>query len=155
MFGKEVVRRCIEQGEARVVFAEESVWGPIMDKLFAKNEKGKGREGEERIEMSEYNAIAWVNDMGRDRFGNASRRLLGEAIGANDLGVKHVRVWGRSMSRRVFPHGSADFLLLNVLVYALSRKALPACKLARKWDLGRENARWCALTQLEVTIFRI
>ncbi|KAG9318812.1 Non-repetitive/WGA-negative nucleoporin C-terminal-domain-containing protein [Chiua virens] len=88
-FGSEVVRWCIEQGEARVVFAEESVWGPIMDKLFAKGWKGKEREGEQVVARSEYNAIAWVNDMGRDRFGDASRRLLGEASSAGDLGVKH------------------------------------------------------------------
>ncbi|KAG8217837.1 Non-repetitive/WGA-negative nucleoporin C-terminal-domain-containing protein [Butyriboletus roseoflavus] len=88
-FGSEVVRWCIQQGEARVVFAEESIWGPIMDKLFVKDKKGKGREGEERAVRSEYNAIAWVNDMGRDRFGDASGRLLGEATGASDLGVKH------------------------------------------------------------------
>jgi nuclear pore complex protein Nup133 len=64
-----------------------------MDKLFAKDKKGKGREGEERVVKSEYNAIAWVNDMGRDRFGDANGRLLEEAAGAGDLGVKHVRVW--------------------------------------------------------------
>lgn len=109
-----------------------------MDKLFAKDKKGKGREGEERLARSEYNAIAWVNDMGRDRFGEASGRLLGEATGASDLGVKHVRVWGRS--------GYSIFLCLlmvaltyiswMVLVHALSWKALPACKLARGWDAG-------------------
>ena len=99
-FGNEVVRWCIEQGEARVVFAEENVWGPIMDKLFAKDKKGKGREGEERVARSEYNAIAWVNDMGRDRFGDASGRLLEEATGAGDLGVKHVRVWISQASPR-------------------------------------------------------
>ncbi|KAF8136731.1 hypothetical protein EV363DRAFT_1395817 [Boletus edulis] len=88
-FGNEVVRWCIEQGEARVVFAEESVWSPIMDTLFAKDKKGKGKEGEERAARPEFNGIAWVNDMGRDRFGEASRRLLEEAMGASNLGVKH------------------------------------------------------------------
>jgi nuclear pore complex protein Nup133 len=91
-FGSEVVRWCIEQSEESVVFAEESVWGPIMDKLFARDPKGKRREGEERTVKSEYNSVAWINDMGRDRFGDASRRLLGEARGASDLGVKHVGV---------------------------------------------------------------
>ncbi|KAF8843579.1 hypothetical protein BDN67DRAFT_964047 [Paxillus ammoniavirescens] len=88
-FGREVVRWCIEQGEARTVFAEEGVWGPIMDGLFGKDKKGKGREGDERTTKSEYNAIAWVNDMGRGRFGDASGRLLGEVKGAGEVGVRH------------------------------------------------------------------
>lgn len=62
-----------------------------MDKLFTKDKKGKGKEGEEHVGRSEFNTIAWVNDMGRDRFGDASVRLLEEAAGANNLGVKHVR----------------------------------------------------------------
>lgn len=138
-FGSEVVRWCVEHNEARVVFAEESVWGPIMDKLFAKDKKGKGRECEERMAKSEYNAIAWVNDMGRDRYGDASERLLGEAAGAGDLGVRHVRAW-------MFPSFSSwsciNFFFL-VLVHAFPREALPARKIARRWYVGREDARWC------------
>ncbi|KAF9227508.1 hypothetical protein BS17DRAFT_746046 [Gyrodon lividus] len=88
-FGREAVRWCIEQGEARAVFAEEGVWGSIMDGLFGKNKKGKGREGDERVTKSEYNAIAWVNDMGRGRFGDASGRLLREAKSAGEVGVRH------------------------------------------------------------------
>ncbi|KIK91679.1 hypothetical protein PAXRUDRAFT_830622 [Paxillus rubicundulus Ve08.2h10] len=88
-FGREVVRWCIEQGEARTVFAEEGVWGPVMDGLFGKDRKGKGREDDERMTKSEYNAIAWVNDMGRGRFGEASGRLLGEVKGAGEVGVRH------------------------------------------------------------------
>lgn len=143
------MRWCIEQGEARVVFAQENVWGPIMDKLFAKNEKGKGREGEEQVARSEYNAIAWVNDMGRDRYGSASMRLLGEAMGASDLGVKHVRVWGCCVFRYFSPRGGANCSFLDVLVYALTRKTFPTRKLARGWNVGRGNARWCGLTYLK------
>lgn len=144
-FGNEVVRWCIAQGEARVVFAEESVWGPIMDKLFAKDKKGKKREGEERAVRSEFNAIAWVNDMGRDKFGDASGRLLEEATGASNLGVKHVRVRGIPKCSRAL---TAFFL--DVLVYAFTREALSSCKLARRWDDGREDARWCAASLLNV-----
>ncbi|KIJ69004.1 hypothetical protein HYDPIDRAFT_172503 [Hydnomerulius pinastri MD-312] len=87
-FGREVVRWCVEQGEARVVFAEEDVWGPVMDGLFGMG-KGKGREGDEGRTKGEYNGIAWVNDMGRGRFGEASGRLLREAKGAGEVGVRH------------------------------------------------------------------
>jgi hypothetical protein len=61
-----------------------------MDGLFGKDKKGKGREGDERTTRSEYNAIAWVNDMGRGRFGEASGRLLGEVKGTGEVGVRHV-----------------------------------------------------------------
>ncbi|KAI6036255.1 hypothetical protein BKA83DRAFT_108575 [Pisolithus microcarpus] len=74
-FGREVVRWCIEHGEARVLFAEEDVWGPYMDDVFADGD--------------EFNSIAWVNDMGRSRFGDASRRLIKVSKGATEVGQKH------------------------------------------------------------------
>ncbi|KIM58886.1 hypothetical protein SCLCIDRAFT_127429 [Scleroderma citrinum Foug A] len=67
-FGREVVRWCVEHGEARVLFAEEDVWGTYMD---------------------DFNAIAWVNDMGRSRFGDASVRLAREAKGATEVSQRH------------------------------------------------------------------
>ncbi|KAH7889197.1 hypothetical protein F5I97DRAFT_483446 [Phlebopus sp. FC_14] len=89
-FGREVVRWCIEHGEARVIFAEEAVWADVMDSLFeGKSRKGKAKEGTGVNGTSEYNAIAWVNDMGRRRFGEASGRLLREAKGAGEVGVRH------------------------------------------------------------------
>lgn len=131
-FGSEVVRWCIEQGEARVVFAEEDVWGPIMDKLFAKDKKGKGREGEERVVRSEYNTIAWVNDMGRVRFGNASGMLLGEAAGASDLGVKHVRVWHRS-SCSISPALTCLSWMVSLCSLLESSPSLQTCKKVGRW----------------------
>jgi len=108
-----------------------------MDKLFTKDKKGKGKECEERTGKSEYNAIAWVNDMGRDRYGDASGRLLEEAAGAGDLGVRHVRAWMFSSHDRALTFSSLT------LVHAIPREAFPPCKLARRWHVGREDARWC------------
>lgn len=94
-FGREVVRWCIEHGEARVLFAEEDTWGPYMDEVFADGADRK-RQGPESgamdvdgHERDEFNAIAWVNDMGRSRFGDASRRLINVAKGATEVGQKH------------------------------------------------------------------
>ncbi|KAI6103387.1 hypothetical protein F5141DRAFT_205422 [Pisolithus sp. B1] len=94
-FGREVVRWCIEHGEARVLFAEEDVWGPYMDEVFADGVNGKKPRRESGAmdvdvhEQDEFNAIAWVNDMGRSRFGDASRRLINVAKGATEVGQKH------------------------------------------------------------------
>lgn len=95
-FGREVVRWCVEHGEARVLFAEEDVWGTYMDDVFSRiDRKGKRREDDsmdvDGREGSEFNAIAWVNDMGRLRFGNASARLAREAKHATEVGQRHVR----------------------------------------------------------------
>lgn len=96
-FGREVVRWCVEHGEARVLFAEEDVWGTYMDDVFTRgiDRKGKRREGDsmdvDGREGSEFNAIAWVNDMGRSRFGDASVRLAREAKGATEVSQRHVR----------------------------------------------------------------
>ncbi|KAI6005623.1 hypothetical protein EDD15DRAFT_2212668 [Pisolithus albus] len=94
-FGREVVRWCIEHGEARVLFAEEDVWGPYMDDVFADGVNGKKQQQEsgamdvDTHEQDEFNAIAWVNDMGRSRFGDASRRLIKVSKGATEVGQKH------------------------------------------------------------------
>ncbi|KAI6045772.1 hypothetical protein EDC04DRAFT_3031700 [Pisolithus marmoratus] len=95
-FGREVVRWCIEHGEARVLFAEEDVWGPYMDEVFAdgvdkqRQRQESGAMDVDGRELDEFNAIAWVNDMGRSRFGDASRRLINVAKGATEVGQKHL-----------------------------------------------------------------
>ncbi|KAL4077069.1 hypothetical protein V8B97DRAFT_1378901 [Scleroderma yunnanense] len=94
-FGREVVRWCVEHGEARVLFAEEDIWGMYMDDVFSGgiDRKGKRREGDimdvDRRETNEFNAIAWVNDMGRLRFGDASARLARESKGATEVSQRH------------------------------------------------------------------
>lgn len=91
-FGREVVRWCIEHGEARVLFAEEDVWRPYMDDVFAGRNDGKGKQRENDVtsENNEFNSIAWVNDIAGMRFGTASSRLLQEAKGATEVGQRHV-----------------------------------------------------------------
>ncbi|OJA08151.1 hypothetical protein AZE42_03589 [Rhizopogon vesiculosus] len=81
-FAKEVVRWCLVHGEARVVFAlEESgsdEWGKYMDEYWVEEEQG-----------GKCDAVAWLRDLGQARWSVAGARLLREAKGAGDVGVKH------------------------------------------------------------------
>ncbi|KAG6334835.1 hypothetical protein ID866_4257 [Astraeus odoratus] len=120
-FGREVVRWCIEHGEARVLFAEEDVWSPYMDEVFTRgaDRKGKQREDDvmdvDRWEGNEFNAIAWVNDMGQSRFGDASERLLTEAKDATEISQKHFTLSLGKLAQ--FAHlqegGTLDIALLD------------------------------------------
>lgn len=87
MFAKEVVRWCMVHGEARVVFAMEESgngeWGKYMDEYWVEEEEQGGK----------CDAVAWLRDLGQARWGVAGTRLLREAKGAGDVGVKHVSVF--------------------------------------------------------------
>ncbi|KAG2157173.1 hypothetical protein DEU56DRAFT_7542 [Suillus clintonianus] len=82
MFAREVVRWCMVHGEARVVFAMEESgkgeWGKYMDEYWAE-EEGQG---------GKCDAVAWLRDLGQGRWSVAGTRLLREAKGAGDVGVK-------------------------------------------------------------------
>ncbi|KAG2031047.1 hypothetical protein BDR03DRAFT_1032191 [Suillus americanus] len=83
MFAREVVRWCVVHGEARVVFAMEESgrgeWGKYMDEYWAE-EEGQG---------GKCDVVAWLRDLGQGRWSVAGTRLLREAKGAGDVGVKH------------------------------------------------------------------
>lgn len=83
MFAREVVRWCVVHGEARVVFAMEESgrgeWGKYMDEYWAEEEGHGGK----------CDAVAWLRDLGQGRWSVAGTRLLREANGAADVGVKH------------------------------------------------------------------
>jgi nuclear pore complex protein Nup133 len=78
------VRWCVVHGEARVVFAMEESgrgeWGKYMDEYWAEEEGHGGK----------CDAVAWLRDLGQGRWSVAGTRLLREANGAADVGVKHV-----------------------------------------------------------------
>jgi nuclear pore complex protein Nup133 len=74
-------------GEARVVFAlEESgsgEWGKYMDEYWAEEEEQGGK----------CDGVAWLRDLGQARWSAAGTRLLKEAKGAGDVGIKHVSIF--------------------------------------------------------------
>ncbi|PFH54313.1 hypothetical protein AMATHDRAFT_72820 [Amanita thiersii Skay4041] len=74
-FAQELYKWYIHHGELRVMFAQPSLRGGYMDKFFATNPN---------------NAISWLNDLGKERYGSAAASLLAESKSANNLEVKHL-----------------------------------------------------------------
>ncbi|KAG1756709.1 uncharacterized protein EDB91DRAFT_1241762 [Suillus paluster] len=110
-FAREVVRWCMVHGEARVVFAMEESgrgeWGRYMDEYWAEEEQQGGK----------CDAVAWLRDLGQGRWSVAGTRLLREANGAGDVGVKHFMLSVGKLAHlaQMQEGGEADEAVLDAL----------------------------------------
>ncbi|KIL69792.1 hypothetical protein M378DRAFT_69338 [Amanita muscaria Koide BX008] len=75
-FAQELYKWYIQHaGELRVLFAQEEISGGYMDRFFAEHPN---------------NSIAWLNDLGKERYGTTATSLLAEAEKSNNLEVSHL-----------------------------------------------------------------
>ncbi|KAF8625778.1 hypothetical protein AX15_005170 [Amanita polypyramis BW_CC] len=74
-FAQELYKWYIHHGELRVMFSQEESSGGYMDKFFAENTN---------------NAICWLNDLGKERYGATAESLLVELEKINSLQVANL-----------------------------------------------------------------